>query len=200
MRFLKYLCVGLVLMGFSGVAARAEVEVYDFDQAHTQILFFVDHLGFATSQGEFHQVDGTFSIDRAHPPKSSIDVSIPTSSVDMDTEKWNAHLQGKDFFDVENHPVMTFKSTGIEMTSGQTSIVTGDLTLLGVTKPVAMEVKHNKSGKHTFSGKYVAGFSATTSVKRSDFGMKFGLPLIGDDIEIRLEIEGIRRGGDLVNP
>ena len=181
-----------VLLGAG--TAQAEVETYNFDQEHTQILFFVDHLGFSKSQGEFHQVDGVFKVDRDNLASSMIDVSIKTDSLDMDMGKWDDHMKSADFFNVEQFPEMTFKSTSVEVTGEDAAKITGDLTILETTKPVVLDVVHNKSGKHPFSGKFVAGFSATTSIKRSDFGMNYGLPAIGDDIEIRLEIEGIREG------
>jgi len=183
--------LGLSLL-FTSPSANAEADKYGFDTAHTQILFFVDHLGFAKSQGEFHAIDGHFTFDEENPQNSMIDISIPTASIDMDDEKWDAHMKNEDFFNVEKYPAMTFKSTEIKLTGDNTAHITGDFTLLDVTKPVTLDVTFNKAGAHPFSGKYVAGFSATTTIKRSEFGMTYGLPAVGDDIEVRLEIEGIR--------
>lgn len=179
---------------FMSSPSMAGVETYDFDQAHTQIIFFVDHLGFSKSQGEFHQVDGTFTIDRDTPENSVIDVSVQTDSIDMDLDKWTAHMKNEDFFDVEKYPAMTFKSTDINIQDDSHAKVTGDFTLLGVTKPVTLDVVHNKSGIHPFSGKYVAGFSAKGAIKRSDFGMTYGVPGVGDQVDIVIEVEGLRRG------
>ena len=170
----------------------ASIEHYTFDKAHTQILFFVDHLGFSKSQGEFLEFDGFFNFNLDHPKDSNVDITINVSGLDMDNEKWNVHMKSADFFDIEKFPIMTFKSTSIKVTGKKTANITGAFTLLGVTKPVVLAVTHNKSDKHAFSGKYVSGFSATTTIKRSDFGMNYGLPMIGDDVEIRLEVEGLR--------
>lgn len=178
--------------GFGGVA-KADVEQYEFDKAHTQIFFAVNHLGFSNSHGKFLDFDGGFTFDREAPEKSNIDVTIKTASVDMDDEKWDEHLKNADFFNVEEFPEMTFKSTAIEVTGENTANITGDLTLLGVTKPVTLAVTHNKSGEHPFSGKYVAGFSATGTLKRSEFGMNYGLPAVGDDVKIIIEVEGVRK-------
>ena len=167
-------------------------EHYTFDKAHTQILFFVNHLGFSNSQGEFHDYDGHFVFDREHPEKSSVDVTIKTASIDMDSEKWNEHMTSPDFFNSEAFPDMTFKSTSIKVTGEKTADITGDLTLLGVTKPVVLKTTYNKSDKHPFSGKFVSGFSAKTNIKRSDFGMAYGLPGVGDEVDIRIEVEGYR--------
>jgi polyisoprenoid-binding protein YceI len=174
------------------VPVQAQIEHYDFDKAHTQILFFVNHLGFSNSQGEFHDYDGSFVFDRGEPEKSSVEVTIQTASIDMDDEKWDAHMKNADFFDVEKFPAMTFKSTEIEVTGENTANIVGDLTLLGVSKPVVLAVTHNKSGKHPFGDKFVAGFSASAAIKRSDFGMNYGLPMVGDEVQIRIEVEGVR--------
>ncbi len=183
----------LTNVAFAEDAAVVEAEYYSFDKAHTQILFFVDHLGFSKSQGEFHDYDGYFEFDRENPKNSKVEVTIQTASIDMDDKAWDDHLKNQDFFNVDKFPTMTFKSTDIKVTGDDTADIIGDLTLLGVTKPVTMKVKHNKSDKHAFSGKYVAGLSATATVKRSDFGMNYGLPAVGDDVNIMIEVEGIRK-------
>lgn len=184
-----------LLAGFCLTAAQpsyAEVEQYTFDKAHTQIFFSVNHLGFSNSTGKFLDFDGGFSFDRADPAKSSVEVTINTAGINMDDVKWDEHLKGADFFNVEKFPAMTFKSTAVELTGENTANITGDLTLLGVTKPVVLAVTHNKSDKHAFSGKYVSGFSATATLKRSEFGMGYGLPMVGDDVSVRIEVEGER--------
>ncbi len=196
MKFFTLLAVSMLLLTSP---VKAEIEVYNFDKAHTQILFFVNHLGFSNSQGEFHDYDGSFEFNPSDPEYSKVEVVIKTASIDMDDEKWNAHMRNKDFFNVEEFPTMTFKSTKIEKIDNKKGQLTGDLTLLGVTKPVTLDVIFNKAGVHTFNQKYVAGFSAKTTIKRSDFGMKYGLPLIGNDVNIMIEVEGIRQNGDVVN-
>tara|TARA_X000001036_G_scaffold279615_1_gene259722 strand:- start:159 stop:755 length:597 start_codon:yes stop_codon:yes gene_type:complete len=187
----------LTLLAISAITApftaQAAVENYIIEKPHTQILFFANHLGFSHSLGKFTDHEGTLKFDTENPAQSSVEITIPTSSLTLNDEKWDAHLKNADFFNVEEHPNMTFKSTAIEVTGEKTAKITGDLTLLGVTKPVTLDTTFNHAGKHAFSGKYVAGFSATANIKRSEFGMKYGLPLIGDDVEIRLEVEAIRQ-------
>ena len=167
-------------------------EKYTFDKTHTQIIFFVNHLGFSFSEGEFLDFDGYFTFDRENPENSLIDVRIDTASIDMDDEKWDDHMKNADFFNVEKYPEMTFKSNKVEVTGENTANITGDLTILDVTKPVTLAVTHNKSGKSPFGDEYKAGFSATTNIKRSEWGMSYGLPNVGDDVEIRIEVEAIR--------
>ncbi|MEM8833313.1 MAG: YceI family protein [Pseudomonadota bacterium] len=151
--------------------AHAKVAEYEFDKAHTQILFFVSHLGFSMSQGEFHDYDGVIQFDEENPEAGSIEITIKTDSIDMDDQKWDKHMKNEDFFDVKNYPTMTFKSTSIEKTGEKTANIAGDLTILDVTKPVVLQTTFNKAGVHPFTKRYVAGFSATTAIKRSEFGM-----------------------------
>lgn len=181
--------------------ARAEVQTYGFDKVHTQVLFFADHLGYSKSQGEFHTFDGGFVFDTAHPESSSIDVTVHTDSLDMNDERWDNHLKGADFFNVEKFPTMHFKSTAIAVTGENTADITGDLTLLGVTKPVVLHVTHNKSGMHPMTNRHIAGFSATAEIDRSEWGMTYGLPMMSPTVEIRLEVEGERSDeADAHNP
>lgn len=192
----KILLSALAVAGllFMPVQARAQVEQYDFDKAHTQIVFFVNHLGFSNSMGKFLDWDGHYILDRDNPENSRIDVTIHTASIEMNDERWNNHMKNEDFFDVENYPHMTFKSTNVEVTGEDTARVTGDLTLLGQTHPVVLDVVHNKSDYHPMRSEvFVSGFSATGSLKRSEFGMDYGLPLVGDEVRIVLEVEGFRR-------
>lgn len=198
MRRLALFVTTLAFLGGFSSAAQAQIEQYTFDKAHTQILFFVDHLGFSKSHGEFLDFDGGFTFDRGEPAKSKVDVTIKTASLDMNDAKWDEHMKGADFFNVEKFPAMTFKSTGIEVTGENTANITGDLTILETTKPVVLAVTHNKSGKHAFGEKFMAGFSATANIKRSEFGMTYGLPMVGDDVEIRIQVEGerVEAGGE----
>ena len=149
MRFLLA-AAAVIGLSFTGTTAHAAPEKYEFDKAHTQILFFVNHLGFSNSQGEFHDYDGGFTFDAENPENSSIDVTIMTESVDMDDEKWDDHLKNADFFNVEKYPSMTFKSTNIEVTGEKTAKITGDLTILETTKPVTLDVTFNNAGQHPF--------------------------------------------------
>ncbi|HEY8190607.1 MAG TPA: YceI family protein [Micavibrio sp.] len=171
---------------------HAEVEKYNIDKPHTQIIFLANHLGFSHSIGKFTDYSGYFTFDRGSPEKSHVEVTIMSDSLDLDDAKWNEHMKGSDFLDTAKFPQMTFKSTDIKVLSDSTADITGDLTLRGVTLPVLLHTTYNKSERHPFSGKYVSGFSARGVIKRSDFGMTYGLPVLGDDVDIMLEVEGIR--------
>lgn len=190
---MKKLLLGAAMAAVLSFPVQAlAADKYEFDKEHTQILFFVNHLGYSFSQGEFLEFDGGFVFDEANPENSSIDVTIQTESIDMDSEEWDAHMKNEDFFHVEQYPTMTFKSTGIEVTGENTANITGDLTILDVTKPVVLDVTHNKTGKSPFGDDYKSGFSATANIKRSEWGIDYGLPNVGDDVEIRLEVEAVR--------
>ncbi len=164
-------------------------ERYEFDTVHSQVLFFVNHLGFSNSEGEFLEFGGDLLIDTEDLTQSTINVSIDTASIDMDDEGWDKHLKNEDFFDVDKYPAMTFKSSTVKQMGDKMLTVSGDLTILDVTRPVTLDVKVNKIGDHPFSKKPTVGFSATTTIKRSEFGINYALPAVGDDVEIRIEVE-----------
>ncbi len=188
MKKLKLLWV-LVFALLTPLSGRAEQ--YLFDTVHTQILFFVSHLGFAKSQGEFLQFSGGFDFNPGDFSKSRAEVIIQADSLDMEHEKWNQHMKSKDYFHVKKYPTLVFRSTKVVPTGPKTFDLHGDLTMLGNTHPVVINTTFNKSGPHPKSGEHVAGFSATASLLRSRWGMKRGVPFLGDEVEIRIEVEGI---------
>ena len=185
-KYFAYIFIAL-LLSLSSISTADE---YVLDPVHTQIIFFADHLGFSKSQGKFVDFNGHFSFNPKEPGAASAEVVINTSSIEMNDADWNAHMKNEDFFDVEKYPTMTFRSTKVEVLSDSHAKVHGELTMIGNTGPVVLDVVHNKSALHPFSKKFTAGFSATTTIKRSLFGMDYGLPHLGDDIEVRIEVEG----------
>lgn len=182
---LRALAALVLVLPSKGFAA----DKFNFDTVHSQIIFFVNHLGFSLSEGEFLDWDGHIMYDQENPANSSVEVMIDTASIDMDDEKWNDHMKNEDFFNVEKYPHMTFKSTNIEVTGENTANITGDLTILETTKPVVLAVTHHKTGPSPRGDGIKTGFSATTKINRSEWGMNYGLPMVGDEVEIRIEIE-----------
>lgn len=170
-------------------AAQAAPQTFTLETPHTQILFSVNHLGFSNSYGKFTGYSGTIVFDPDAPETSSVEVSIDAKSVELNDAKWNDHVRNADFLDTEKFPSITFKSTKIDVTGEKTANITGDLTIRGVTKPVVLATVFNKLDKHPMSGEVVAGFSATTKFKRSDFGVSYGVPNVGDDMNIIIEVE-----------
>jgi polyisoprenoid-binding protein YceI len=173
--------------------ASAAEDKYAFDPAHTQVFFSVEHMGISHPWGRFMKVDGSYTFDPARPEASKVDVSIDTDSLEMNSDAWNKHLKSPDFFNVAQFPTMTFKGTKIEKTGEKTGKLTGDLTLLGVTKPVTLNVTYNGSKPHPMNKNFLSGFNATGDVKRSEFGMNKYLPMVGDDVHIVINVEGIRQ-------
>jgi polyisoprenoid-binding protein YceI len=164
-------------------------ERWEFDRAHSQVLFTVNHLGFSDMTGQFREMSGELMLDREDLSKSSVVARINTASIDMNFERLDAHLKNPDFFDVEKHAEMVFTSTRVEKVADDRLTVHGDLSLLGKSLPVSLDVRINKLGEHPMSGKPYAGFTATASLKRSAWGMSYGVPNVGDDIAIRISLE-----------
>ncbi|MDB5491353.1 MAG: yceI-like domain protein [Micavibrio sp.] len=182
--------IGTVLLS-SGFARAEGVEKYTFDKPHTQVIFSVNHLGFTNSYGRFLDYDGGFTLDRTDPSKSTVDATIKTASLDMGDGKWDEHLKSPDFFNVAQFPTMHFVSTKVTKTGEKTADILGDMTILGVTKPVTLKVTYNNSGVFPMNDKmYVAGFTATAKLTRSEFGMTKYVPMVGDDVNITLEVQG----------
>lgn len=164
---------------------------YEFDKSHTRILFFVNHLGFSDMIGEFTQYDGHFTFDQKTPETSSVDVTIKPAGIRTSSELLDSKLQGEDFFNSEKFPEIRFVSTGIKVTGDNTGDVSGNVTMLGVTKPTVIKVRFNKADYNQYMGAYVAGFSADATLKRSEFGMMSYVPAVGDEVRIHIETEGV---------
>ena len=181
---------------FAPTDSRAEPAAFVFDPAHTYITFFVSHIGYADLAGMFLESEGTFSYDEEAKELKSATITVKTESVFSNHEKRDEHLRGADFLNASEFPEMTFVATGSEKLSDTEGKVTGDLTLLGVTKPITLDVTFNKAGNYPFGdGHYALGFDATGSFKRSDFGMSYGVDgdIVGDEIKLVIGVEGIRQ-------
>lgn len=178
--------------------ARAEMATYKLDPAHVAVVFLVHHIGFADTVGRFNKIEGSFDFDEDRRALGAGEIVIDTASVDTGHEARDNHLRGTDFFNVAEHPQMTFSFEGGEALSERTGKVTGTLSLLGVERPVSLDVTWNKSGRYPFGPKsYVVGISARGTVKRSEFGMMYAVEneWVGDDIALIIEIEAIRQDG-----
>jgi polyisoprenoid-binding protein YceI len=167
-------------------------ETYHIDPLHSNVLLKANHIGFSNVYIKVRDIDGEFVFDRTHPEKSSVNVTMNANSIDGFDEKFNEHLHGTDFFNVEAFPIITFVSDTIEVTSDDTAKVHGNLTIKGLTQPSTLNVTFNKAGENPFAKDYRAGFSATAIVKRSDYGIKYALPAVADEVGIVIEAEGIR--------
>lgn len=172
----------------------AEPVSYDTDAGHTDILFFVSHFGYSNSFGSFEDFDIDLTFDQQNPEKSSLSVTVRPASVQTTVPKLDDHLRTPDFFNVDAHPEVTFVATDIAVTGDNTGTVTGDLTMLGVTKPITLDVTFNKAAAHPMNKRPAVGFSAVGTIKRTDFGMTTYAPAIGDDVKLMIEYEGLQSG------
>lgn len=187
-----------LMLGFllwaSTVPAAAEPFV--FDKGFTLLTFSWSHLGLSRQQARFNGIDGIFDIDPERPEASRVDVTIRASSVQSGVDAFDRILRSPDYFDVQAHPTISFRSTGITRTGEKTADVAGDLTMLDVTKPATLQVTLNTYGPHpsaaaspAYVGRKVASFSARAQVLRSSWGMTRATPLVSDEIEIVIETE-----------
>lgn len=206
--FLKSVLVAALLISVSPVEAAAPKKVaaqvsleapsgtYGMDLTHASIVWRVNHLGLSHYPARFAKFDATLQFDAANPEKSSIAVTIDPKSIRTefpypDKEDFDAKLSNSDkFFNADKFPTITFTSTKVQRLAGNKGKITGNLTLLGVTKPVVLDVSLNGAMKeHPFSKKPALGFAAKTTIKRSDFGMTYLVPIVSDDVTIEIEAE-----------
>lgn len=192
---LSLLAGGAVVAQAVLTEAPAEVQAgtYKLDSAHGKITWSVDHMGFSTYVGQFVAVQANLTLDPANPSASTLTATIPLTEVDTNSGGLDAHLQTADFFDTANHPVATFVSRSVTIDAADPSeaVVVGDLTLRGVTRPVTMAVEFNQAGPSM--GAYKAGFDGEATIKRSDFGIAYGLPVLGDEVTLHIEGEFVRQ-------
>ena len=177
----------LVLLPLSMAQADGN---YQLDPTHTYPNFTINHLGFSTLHGRFGKTTGSLSMDKAKGT-GSVDIVIDAASIDTGFKKRDDHLRSPDFFNVVEFPQITFKSTKVTF-KGNGATLVGDLTIKGVSKSVTLDVSSINCGVHPFSKKDVCGFDATTQLKRSDFGIKYALPAVGDDVMLSIEMEAVK--------
>lgn len=172
------------------LAAHAS-DSYTADPPHTFAHFTVSHFGFSTMHGRFDKTSGKVTLDRA-AKNGSVDIAIESASVDTGFAKRDEHLKSPDFFNAAEFPSITYKSNSIKFKGDTPVRVDGNLTLLGVTKPVALTITEFKCGDNPMNKKPECGAGAIAQIKRSDFGMKSFLPGVGDDIKLEFEIEAYK--------
>jgi polyisoprenoid-binding protein YceI len=173
-----------------GTTAFAETYKIDTDGAHASINFEAIHLGFSVLTGRFDTFDGSFEFDNANPADGSVTVNIDIDSVNSNHAKRDNHLRSADFFDVSNHPTASFTSTGINVTGDKAAVITGDLTIRGITKSVDLDSTFIGEGDDPWGG-YRAGFSGATTINLGDFGMDG--PLGNAPVKLSIHVEGIRQ-------
>ncbi len=182
------LLAATAILGLSPLSAHA-ADTYKMDPNHTSVIWNANHFGHSNPYGIFSNIEGTLTLDEAAPENSKVEVTVPVDKIATGITKFDDHLKGKDFFNVGEFATAKFVSTKVEKTGDKTAKVTGDLTLLGITKPLTLDVTLNQKSPNPMNKKETVGFSATGVIKRSEYGMKYALPNVSDDVKIQIEAE-----------
>jgi polyisoprenoid-binding protein YceI len=195
---LSRLTLVATLVAILAVPSPAAVTTWQIDPAHTAAGFSVKHMMISTVRGQFKGVTGTVNWDDQDISKSSVDVAIDANTVDTGEPKRDADLKSANFFDVAHYPTITFKSAKIEKISAAKMKVTGDLTIRGITKPVALDVEGPSGAIKDPYGNTRVALNATTTINRMDYGVKWNAKLdagvvVGDDVNINIDLEMIKK-------
>lgn len=181
-----------LIAALAAAPAFAEAEKYALDSSHSQIVFSYNHLGYSTSYGMFSGFAGEIMFDQANPAASSVTVSFPVKTMLTGWQERFDHFMSPDFFGAADDEMVTFTSTGIEVTGENTARITGDLTLNEVTKSVVLEAKLNQVGDHPMANMPWAGFDATTTLLRSDYNLGTFAPFVSDEVQVQISIEAMK--------
>ncbi|MBU2361099.1 YceI family protein [Loktanella sp. M215] len=190
---MKSLLTTATVLGLLAAPAFAAPEAYTLDPSHSQIVFDYSHLGFSTGTGMFSGFEGEIQFDQEDPANSSVTVSFPVRSMLTGWEARFEHFMSPDFFNAtDDTKMVTFQSTAIEVTGEDTALITGDLSMNGVTKSVVLDAKLNQVGDHPMEGKPWAGFDATTTLLRSDYNVGMFAPYVSDEVQVHISIEAMK--------
>lgn len=187
------LAVAGVLATGASMASQAR---YAFDPVHTRVAFQVSHAGFSHPVGTFSRIEGELTFDEGDWSTARLKVRIPISTLELGDADWREKILDRTFFDAKNFPEAVFESTKVESTGANSATVTGNLTMHGVTRSVTLGVTMNALRRHPLTFKRTAGFSATGSLRRSDFGMTSWKNLVGDEVRLVIEAEAVRTAAD----
>ena len=166
--------------------------VIDTKGAHAFIQFRIKHLGYSWLFGRFNNFSGTFNYDEKNPATAKVNVIIKTDSIDSNHAERDKHLRGEDFLNVTKYPEARFTSTTFKDNGDGTALLTGDLTLHGVTRSITIDVKHIGDGPDPWGG-YRRGFEGATTLKLADYGITYNLGPASQEVELFLSVEGIRQ-------
>ena len=187
----------LILLAF---ASAVRAEEWEFDRDHTRIIAIWNHLGLSRQQAQFTRAYGKLSFSPENPGRSYLEVTVPVEGLLTGNTVFDSHLKSVDYFDAVRFPYIRFKSEKVVPTGPKSGIVTGQLTIRDVTRQIAIAVNMNYAGQHplaavnpVYEGRVVAGFSASFVIKRSDFGIGRGAPLVSDEVTITLDAEFLLR-------
>ncbi len=189
-KVLAFLSTGLLLLA---VSATAEVQTWQIDPNHTAAQFSVRHMGISTVRGAFTKVSGSAQYDPADPSKTAVEATIDAASVDTRVSMRDDDLRSPNYFEVAKYPTITFKSKSVQAAGTGKLKIVGDLTIHGVTKEVALDVDGPSAPVTDPRGNNHVGASASTTIKRTDFGVGTSNPMIGEDITITIDVELVRK-------
>ena len=191
---MKHLALASAILTLAAPLALAQTTTWKSDPAHSEVDFSVTHMAVSNIHGRFGHVDATVNYNEADASKSSVTATIDVTGLDTGEDARNTHLKSADFFDVATNPSATFTSTAVSK-SATGLTVAGNLTLHGVTKPVTLTVEGPRGPAPGMDHKPHAGFSATTTIKRTDFGIgsKFPAAMVGDDVKLDIELEVVKQ-------
>ncbi len=176
----------------AAATASAKPVTYTIDPTHTQVDFRWNHLGLSNPAASVDAVSGTLIWDGEDPSKSSVQVSMPLNSIRTRVPVLDAEFQSEKFFNAAQHPVITFRSTRVERVGISSAFrIQGDLTAHGVTRPVVLDATLNGEAQHPMFKAPAIGFDATTTIKRSDYGLSVALPMVSDEVEVRITVEAL---------
>jgi polyisoprenoid-binding protein YceI len=165
---------------------RVQSGNYVIDPSHTRVQFTVNHLGFTHFNGDFTSVAGTMALDPANPTATRLTITMPTASITTNNGVLDKELRGSNGFDAEHFPEVRFVATKIVQVDASRATITGNLTMHGVTQPVTLDASFNGAGVNPLNGAYTVGFDASTTINRSQFGVKAWIPLVSDRTAIHI--------------
>ena len=180
-----------IVSALAALPALADVETFNIDPNHTFPSYEIGHMGYSFQRGRFNKTQGRITLDTA-AKAGTVDVAIDTASVSSGVEKLDEHLRGEDFFDSKNFPQMTFKSTDLAFDGDRVRQARGTLTINGISRPVTFDVTFFKCAINMMIMRKVCGADMTANIRRSDFGMKYGLPMLADEVLLRVNVEAIK--------
>ena len=186
---MKQLAVGIIAAALAGSAVAAET--FTLDTRHTFPVFEINHLGFSTQRGRFNKTEGKITLDRA-AKSGSVEVKIDSASIDMGLDEWDKHMRGEDFFNAEQFPTMNFKADKFSFDGDKPVAAEGTLTLLGVARPVTLKIAGFTCGTHPINKRALCAADISTTIKRSEWGMKKYLHAVSDDVTIKIPVEAFK--------
>jgi polyisoprenoid-binding protein YceI len=182
----------LILVPFLLVTTCVSAQVYNIDPSHTYPSFEADHMGLSVWRGKFTKSSGKIVLDRQSKTGGSVEISIDASTVDFGHAKMNEKARGDEMFNVAKYPTVTFKSTALRFEGDKLVAVEGEMTMLGITKPLSLTLTHFKCLIHPLHKREVCGADAHGRFDRSDFGMNIGLPRFSPEIKLAIQVEGVK--------